>query len=375
MLPEISLPQTKFQTKCHAKFRASARNCDNIGTIVALTFHRIIAENSPRSKYRSISSNFVEIRSHYFCTVLYIFTKPVGKQEPARIPVASGQETFVSLGKCLAHDDEDSLNLYLQETESAAKRTSSTLSTPKPKRLRQQPIFKYFLTSGTTTTSAAAYSAAPGRVYLYSESTIERATDRRQDYYRFWNEKAEELCSSPSFSKYSKQELHGIIDTHWRMHATELCIRDAEQEEELAKSLSQEILGHKLALSAKTVSKNLNIIQEQDQQIRSINDEITAMRGRGLSPQVKTSMKQKEEELKNSLTELKLAQDRLRKSVAALTTSRTQALASVKRKTQKRNSEGSSKIEMPHGDSSEEPATINASEEADIARQVIDDDW
>lgn len=70
----------------------------------------------------------------------YIFTKPVEKQERASIPVASGQETFVSLAKCLVHDDEDSINLYLQETESVA----STLSTPKPKCLHQQPVFKYF---------------------------------------------------------------------------------------------------------------------------------------------------------------------------------------------------------------------------------------
>ena len=100
----------------------------------------------------------------------------------------------------------------------------------------------------------------------------------------------------------------------------------------MAKSLSQEIPGHKLALSAKTVNKNLKLLREQDQQIRSINDEITALRAQGLSPQVKTTIKQKEEELKKSLTELKLAQDRLRKSVAGLTTCRTQALASVKKK-------------------------------------------
>lgn len=309
-----------------------------------------------------------------FLPLNYIFTKPVGKQERARIPVASGQETFVSLGKCLVHDDDDSLNLYLQETELVAKRASSELSTPKPKRLRQQPVFKYFQTSGTTTPSAANYSAARGRVYLYPELTIEKATDRRQDYYRFWNEKAEELCSSPSFSRYSKQELHGIIDTHWRIHATELCIRDAEREEELAKSLSQEIQGHKLALSAKTVSKNLNLLRAQDQEIKSINEEITALRARGLSPQIKTRIKQKEEELKNSLTELKLAQDRLRKSVAGLTTSRTRALSSVKGKTQKRAAQASSEIEAEHGDFSEEVAIDNG-EEADIAREVIDEDW
>lgn len=215
-----------------------------------------------------------------FLPLNFLFTKPVGKQESARIPVAPGQETFVILGKCLVHDEDDSLNLYLQQTESAGKRPSSMLNSPKPKRLRQQPVYKYFQTSGMPTTSAADYSAARGRVYLYTESTIEKATDRRKGYYRFWNEKVEELCSSPSFSKYSKQELHGIIDTHWRMHATELCIRDAEREEELAKSLSQEIPGHKLALSAKTVNKNLKLLREQDQQIRSINDEITALRAK-----------------------------------------------------------------------------------------------
>lgn len=91
------------------------------------------------------------------------------------------------------------------------------------------------------------------------------------------------------------------------------------------------------------MNKNFKLLREQDQQIRSINDEITALRAQGLSPQVKTTIKQKEEELKKSLTELKLAQDRLRKSVAGLTTCRTQVLASVKRKTK-----ASSEIEMEH---------------------------
>lgn len=111
-----------------------------------------------------------------FLPLNYIFTKPVGKQERARIPVTSGQETVVSLGKCLIHDDKNSLNLHLQETDSVAKRTSSTLSTPKPKRLYQQPVFKYLQTSGMTTL-ATNCSVAHGRVYLYPESTIEKATD------------------------------------------------------------------------------------------------------------------------------------------------------------------------------------------------------
>ena len=34
--------------------------------------HRNIRENSRYLKYRTISANFVEIRSHYFCTVLQV---------------------------------------------------------------------------------------------------------------------------------------------------------------------------------------------------------------------------------------------------------------------------------------------------------------
>lgn len=75
-----------------------------------------------------------------FLPLNFLFTKPVGKQESTRIPVAPGQETFVKLGKCLVHDEDDLLNLYLQQTESAGKRPSITLNSPKPKRLRQQSL-------------------------------------------------------------------------------------------------------------------------------------------------------------------------------------------------------------------------------------------
>ena len=64
MSHEIFLPDMK----CCLKFRASARNCDDIGTIVALTFHRNIAENLPPSKYRSIlSSKFALITFAQYC--------------------------------------------------------------------------------------------------------------------------------------------------------------------------------------------------------------------------------------------------------------------------------------------------------------------
>ena len=141
----------------------------------------------------------------------FIFTKQVGDQP---IPVVNGQEDVVTLEKRLIKDD-DTFGLYIEET---GKQSLPSVA-PKPKQMRQQSVVKYFGNDNST----AHFSAARGRVYLYPESQIEKSTDRRKDYYKFWNEKAEELCSSPSYDKYSKQELHGIIDSHWRIHATQIC--------------------------------------------------------------------------------------------------------------------------------------------------------
>ena len=63
---------------------------------------------------------------------------------------------------------------------------------------------------------------ARGRVHLYSSRDIERATDGRKEYYKFWNSKARELCSDPHFNDYRKQELHGVVDTAWQIRSCEI---------------------------------------------------------------------------------------------------------------------------------------------------------
>ena len=46
---------------------------------------------------------------------------------------------------------------------------------------------------------------------------IERASAGCKEYYTFWNNKAQELCSDQTFTGYKKQEHHGIIATVWQM--------------------------------------------------------------------------------------------------------------------------------------------------------------
>lgn len=288
---------------------------------------QVYISNDQKTLNLSTARNEVMQVVEEFLPDSFIFMKQVGDQH---IPVAHGQEDVVSLEKCLVEDKNSTLCLYIEDT--GKRPLSTSFVNPKPKRLRQQSVSKY-LTNQKNADNTVDYSAARGRVFLYSKSHIERATDRRRDYYKFWNEKAEELCSSPSFDKYSKQELHGIIDSHWRMHATSLCIKDAELEQQLVESLSRrEVRGHKLLLSAKTVSKNIALLKEEDQKIKNLSGELPTLRagaGAKLLSKARNVIQSKEQEMKESLTQLKLVQDRLRKSVDNLAKSRTKVLASL----------------------------------------------
>ena len=228
--------------------------------------------------------------------------------------------------------------------------------------MRQQSVVKYLGNDNST----AHFSAARGRVYLYPESQIEKSTDRRKDYYKFWNEKAEELCSSPCFDKYSKQELHGIIDSHWRIHATQICIRDAEQEQQLIEPLSHEFRAHKLLLSAKTVSKNVDLLKEEKRKISHLNDELTTLRAGPKTLDTKKEMQNKEKELKNLLTNLKLAQDRLRKSVDGLSKFHLQVTSSAGTSGDKKTK---SKAEF------NVQLEIDEKEQALFAQEVKDESW
>lgn len=301
----------------------------------------------------------------------YIFTKRVGD---VAIPVATGQENLVSLEKCIVEDGKGALNLYVQE---AAKRgpPSASSSMPKPKRMRQASLVKFLNSTDTKDlNSTADYSAARGRVFLFTTSTIERATARRREYYEYWNEKAEELCSSPSFNNYSKRELHGIIDSHWRMHATSLCIRDAEEEQQLVNSLSQELRGSKLLLSAKTVNKNLDLLKEEDRKIKSVNRELTSLRAGTKTLEDRKAIQNKEKELQNCLTDLKLTQERLRKSIDGLSKSRNKALASGEIKGgKKRSAESSSEFKAEN--ESCEQLDISEDEEQVLAEEAKSDGW
>lgn len=86
----------------------------------------------------------------------------------------------------------------------------------------------------------------------------------------------------------------------------------------------------------------------------------------------------KEKELKKALTDLKLAQDRLRKSVDGLTKSRTTALASAQVKGEKRAADSSNQtteVELDQSCEDLELADLNVNEESVLVQKVVNEDW
>ena len=159
------------------------------------------------------------------------------------------------------------------------------------------------------------------------------------------------------------------------MHATKLCIEDAEQEQQLIESLSQELKGHKLLLSAKTVRKNIDLLKEEERKVNHLSDELTTLRSGTKTVDARKAMQSKEKEFKDKMTELKLAQDRLRKSVDGLTKSRLQVLSSTAMKGDKkgkRKAENESDLEEVEFGAQ---LSIDEDEEALLAQEIETNTW
>lgn len=110
-------------------------------------------------------------------------------------------------------------------------------------------------------------SIARGRVHVYSSNDIERASNKRKKYITFWNLKAQEFCSDQSFSSYKKQELHGVIDTAWRMHSCSLLVDELEQLYERHDNKK-----------TKTLSRNIKRLKSAEKSAKEINATLAKIR-------------------------------------------------------------------------------------------------
>lgn len=118
------------------------------------------------------------------------------------------------------------------ETEDQGKNDGSE---PPKKKARKSPPKK---AENTAATSQDKYPFARSRgIRIFSDREIEsQDAEMTKEYWRFWNDTAEELCSDRAYNDWGKRDLKLYIDAAWIIHKTYL---QELRERELAELLRE----------------------------------------------------------------------------------------------------------------------------------------
>ena len=143
-------------------------------------------------------------------------------------------------------------------------------------------------------------------IQTYTESQINEAPGLLQDFKRFWNEKATELCKDASVCaklKHNKVAIQGAIQTAWVLHKTSLLELKAEKVKEESKVVFHDEI---------TLSHILTPVDKNTERMRTahaiVNALVTAVSS---SP----DRKKAEHELEKGMCELRRAQAALSKAI------------------------------------------------------------
>lgn len=125
----------------------------------------------------------------------------------------------------------------------------------------------------------------------------------------FWNTKAEELCKDGTYSKWSVKEIHGVIDTSWTLKKTALLCNEAERVEAAGAESDKKLKQHK-----STVNHNVNRMLNSHKQILALDAALKELKSSSKNPSSK-KIDKVEKRMTAEMTELKTAQESLRKSI------------------------------------------------------------
>jgi len=140
-------------------------------------------------------------------------------------------------------------------------------------------------------------------IHTYSEAEIQQSKDLSQEFRKFWNEKAGELCKDKSVKGKlrNKIALQGAIYTSWSLHKTNLPQVKAEEVQAKARTLYKDDIAWSHVL--KSVTRNVERILSAH---AKVNHLYQAMDGSSTTA---------EKELEEGMHELHKAQDALLKAI------------------------------------------------------------
>ena len=282
----------------------------------------------------------------------YKFTRLVNNK---RLVVGAKQEAGMKITRCFdIKTDEKAIYLVREEAnptaeESAATGTTASLKitkesgieepslqaeitdveSPAPKRCKisRQPTILDFATghSRPQKVKSDAYSAARARkVKIFTESEIERCTGIQKVYQKFWNEKAEEICSNSYLKAFKPGEIQGAINVAWTLEKTRHLKEDMEKMQgEIVQpcNLSNAVL-KKMQSSNKTIERNRKRVESAHETLSKSQNALMEERfelfksTNGDQRRIAVEkIEKRERELAANLTELRRTHDALRKAL------------------------------------------------------------
>ena len=132
----------------------------------------------------------------------------------------------------------------------------------------QSPFAKWLIKAGPQKEIRMYQKAAERKVKLFSTAEIARMQGLEKIRWKFWNEKAEELCRGNELKNWKPIAIHGIIYTAWTLKKTAVLVVEANNvwEEDLA---AETLDTSKKQQKAETVDENVK---------RTLNSPLSAIK-------------------------------------------------------------------------------------------------
>lgn len=157
---------------------------------------------------------------------------------------------------------------------------------PPKKKTRKSPPKK---AENTAAASHDKYPFARSRgIRIFSDREIEsQDAEMTKEYWRFWNDTAEELCSNRAYNDWGKRDLKLYIDAAWIIHKTYLQeLRERELAEllrELQEKYGYAELPPKLKTQDQAVTSALSKLQDSTANLNELNMELSRTRGKAMN--------------------------------------------------------------------------------------------
>ncbi|CAB4017925.1 Hypothetical predicted protein [Paramuricea clavata] len=152
---------------------------------------------------------------------------------------------------------------------------------------------------------------------------IEKGKGSEKEYRRFWNEEVRKMAK---YTSIGKKEMHKQVNERWKLKRCSLLEAETKNVQELEKNIAEKADDWQAPKTMKkaTISKNIERVREATENTQSLRETVgslsqTLKRNPDLvnRAEVERNVKRAKTSLISSMSELRKAQDTLRKNLGA----------------------------------------------------------